>query len=374
MSAHLFDPIDLRDVHVPNRITVSPMGMHSAIEGVAGDWHLMHLGQFAISGAGLVITEAVAVTPEGRVSPFDLGLWNNEQAAGLKRITSFAATYGGARFGIQLYHAGRKASVQPSFLGHKSIAVGEGGWAPEAPSRLAYPGRNEPVALDEAAMLRVRDAFVTAAKRADSAGFDLIELHAAHGYLLHNYLSPLSNVRNDDYGGSLANRMRYPLEVFDAIRPVWPSGKALGVRISATDWAKGGWDLEQTLAFARALKERGCDYMCVSSGGCVPEQTITVGPLYQVPFAAAVREQVGMPTMAVGLIRTTDEAAQIVRDGHADMCALARGMLSNPRWAWDAAEKLGAKAFYPRQYDRATPAMRDNDSFTVRTAERAKRR
>lgn len=347
------------------------MGMHSAREGVAGDWHLMHLGQFAISGAGLVITEAVAVTPEGRVSPFDLGLWNDEQAVALKRITSFAAAYGGARFGIQLYHAGRKASVQPSFLGHKSIPVGEGGWAPEAPSQLGYPGRNAPVALDAPSMARIRDAFVAAARRADAAGFELIELHAAHGYLLHNFLSPLSNVRDDAYGGSLENRMRYPLEVFDAIRAAWPSGKALGVRVSATDWAKGGWDIEQTLAFAAALKVRGCDYMCVSSGGCVPEQNITVGPLYQVPFAAAIRTQTGMRTMAVGLIRTTDEAAGIIRNGEADMCALARGMLSNPRWAWDAAEKLGAQTFYPRQYDRATPAMRNNDSFTVRTADRA---
>jgi 2,4-dienoyl-CoA reductase-like NADH-dependent reductase (Old Yellow Enzyme family) len=371
MNAHLFDPIDLRGVHVPNRIIVSPMGMHSAVEGVAGDWHLMHLGQFAISGAGLVITEAVAVTPEGRVSPFDLGLWNDEQRSALKRITSFAATYGGARFGIQLYHAGRKASVQPSFLGHKAITAEEGGWAPEAPSRLGYRGRNEPIALDEPSMLRIRDAFVAAARRADDAGFELIELHAAHGYLLHNYLSPLSNVRNDGYGGSLANRMRYPLEVFDAIRALWPTNKALGVRVSATDWVKGGWDLEQTLAFADALKERGCDYLCVSSGGCVPEQTITVGPLYQVPFAAAVRKHAGMPTMAVGLIRTTDEAAEIVRDGHADMCALARGMLANPRWAWDAAEKLGASTFFPRQYDRAHPSMRNNDSFAVRTAGRA---
>jgi NADPH2 dehydrogenase len=366
MAPHLFEPLSLREITLPNRIVVSPMGQHSADDGVVADWHLMHLGQFAVSGAGLVFTEAVAVTPAGRVSPYDIGLWTDEQAEALTRIVDFARRYGGAVMGVQLNHSGRKGSVAPAWEGHEALKAGGRGWQPEAPSAAGYPGRNAPVALDDAGLARTRKAFADAARRADAAGFEVIELHSAHGYLLHNFLSPLANRRSDAYGGSLANRMRFPLAVFDAVRAVWPTGKALGVRVSATDWIEGGWSLADTITYAAELKARGCDFICASSGGTAPEQTIAVKPLYQVPFAQAIREAIGIATIAVGLIKQPREAEGILAAGQADLVALARGMLANPRWAWDAAEQLGASAFYPKQYDRAHPAMRNNDSFGVR--------
>jgi NADPH2 dehydrogenase len=371
MTPRLFEPFALRGVTLPNRIVVSPMGQHSAVEGVAGDWHLMHLGQFAVSGAGLVFTEAVAATPEGRVSPYDVGLWTDEQGEALARIVDFARRHGGAVMGAQLNHAGRKASVAPAWEGHEALSPAGRGWTPEAPSPAAYPGRNAPSALDEAGLVRVRQAFADAARRADAAGFDVLELHAAHGYLLHNFLSPLANRRTDSFGGALADRMRYPLEVFDAIRAAWPERKAFGVRVSATDWIAGGWTLDDSVVFAKELKARGCDFICASSGGTAPEQAIEVKPLYQVPFAQAIRERAGIPAIAVGLITQPREAEGILLDGQADLVALARGMLANPRWAWTAAEQLGAAAFFPKQYDRAHPAMRNNDSFGVRRLRQA---
>jgi NADPH2 dehydrogenase len=366
MAPRLFEPLNLREITLPNRIVVSPMGQHSADGGIVADWHLMHLGQFAVSGAGLVFTEAVAVTPEGRVSPYDIGLWTDEQGRALTRIVDFAKRFGGAVMGVQLNHSGRKGSVAPAWEGHEALQPGGRGWHPEAPSAAGYPGRNDPVALDEAGLARVVQAFADAAERADAAGFDVIELHSAHGYLLHNFLSPLANRRSDAHGGSLTNRMRFPLAVFDAVRAVWPTGKALGVRVSATDWVPGGWSLSDTIAYARELKARGCDFICASSGGTAPEQKIEVKPLYQVPFAEAIRAETGIVTIAVGLIKQPREAEGILAAGQADLVALARGMLANPRWAWTAAEELGAAVFFPKQYDRAHPAMRNNDSFGVR--------
>lgn len=359
----LFTSFRMRDVTLANRIVVSPMGMHSAVDGVAGDWHLMHLGQFAVSGAGLVITEAVAVEPRGRVSRFCLGLWNEAQIEGLKRVLGFCRQHGSARFGIQLNHSGRKGSVGTSWEGQKAVVPADGGWELLGPSALAYPGRNLPKAMDKGEIARTIDDFAGAASRADQAGFDLIELHAAHGYLLHNFLSPVTNRRDDDYGGSAEGRMRFVLEVFDAVRAAFPAGKVVGVRVSATDWIEGGWNEAETVALSRALAARGCDYMCVSSGGIAPEQQITVGPLYQVPFSERVRKEAHIPTMAVGLITQAADANAIVAEGRADLVALARGMLYNPRWAWHAAEELGAEAAFPVQYDRAHPSMRDSAAF-----------
>jgi 2,4-dienoyl-CoA reductase-like NADH-dependent reductase (Old Yellow Enzyme family) len=365
MPSHLFSPITLGAMPLRNRIVVSPMGMHSAVDGVAADWHLMHLGQFAVSGAGLVITEAVAVEPRGRVSRGDLGLWSDEQVKGFLRIRSFYDTYGSARLGVQLGHAGRKGSVTTSWEGQGAVPVGAGGWETLSASAIAYPGRNTPTAIDRSEMIRVREMFATAARNAARAGFELIELHAAHGYLLHNFLSPLTNRRDDAYGGSLANRMRFPLEVFAAVRDAVPPGMPVGARVSATDWAPNGWELPDTLEFCAALKAAGCAFVCASSGGSVPEQQIPVGPLYQVPFAKALREATGLPAMAVGLITEPEQAESIVASGQADLVALGRTMLYQPRWPWLAAERLGANADYPRQYDRAHPSMRRSAAFNV---------
>ena len=361
----LFTPLSLRETTLSNRIVVSPMGQHSAEDGLAGDWHLMHLGQFAVSGPGLVITEAVAVEPRGRVSRGDLGLWSDAQASALARIVAFCRAHGGAKLGIQLYHAGRKGSVSKSWERQLAIPPASGGWEILGPSASPYPGRATPIALDAAGIAAIRAGFVAATRRADDAGFDLIELHAAHGYLLHNFLSPLANARTDAYGGSLENRMRLTLEVFDAVRAAWPGAKPLGVRVSATDWAPGGWTETDCLALCAALQSRGCDYICASSGGTTPEQSIRVAPLYQVPFAERIRRELAIPTMAVGLITEPLQANGIVAQGRADLVALARGMLYDPRWAWHAAEALGADAYFPPQYDRAHPSMRRNDSFKV---------
>jgi 2,4-dienoyl-CoA reductase-like NADH-dependent reductase (Old Yellow Enzyme family) len=367
----LFTPFRLRDVEFANRIVVSPMGQHSAEAGIAADWHHMHLGQFAVSGAGLVITEAVAIEPRGRVSRGCLGIWNDEQAQALGRIVSFCRKYGTARMGIQLSHSGRKGSVSTSWEGARPVGVDKGGWTTLAPSALAYPGRIAPAQLSVDDIATLIDQFGQAARRAHAAGFDLIELHAAHGYLLHNFLSPLTNFREDGYGGSLQGRLRFVLEIFDAVRAHFPAGKPVGVRVSATDWIAGGWDMEGTLALCEALKARDCDYICVSSGGTAPEQTIPVGPLYQVPFSARIRREAAIPTMAVGLITEPKEAEAVLRDGRADLIAIGRGMLMNPRWAWRAADELGAEADFPPQYERAHPSLRRNDGFKVIPTSRA---
>lgn len=365
-SPALFTPYTLRDVTLDNRIVVSPMGQHSAEDGFANDWHLAHLGQLAVSGAGLLITEAAAVDPRGRISPGCLGIWSDDHIAGYRRIIDFARTHGQTKMGIQLGHSGRKGSVSQSWFGQESLADTNGGWEIFNPSPIAYPGRKTPTEIDRATMDEVVAQFAAAARRSEEAGFDVIEIHAAHGYLIHAFLTPLLNQRTDEYGGSLENRMRFGLEVFRAVRDSFPAGKAIGVRVSATDWIEGGWTLEEAVAFSRELKKLGCDYICASTGGVAPEQQIPVGPLYQVNFAETIRREADIVTMAVGLITEPEDANRVVADGRADLVALGRAMLYNPRWPWHAAEKLGCQTFYPVQYDRAHPSMRRNNAFIVK--------
>jgi 2,4-dienoyl-CoA reductase-like NADH-dependent reductase (Old Yellow Enzyme family) len=365
MSA-LFSKFKMRDLELDNRIVVSPMGQYSGDNGSATDWHMMHLGHLAVSGAGLLITEATAVNPEGRLSKTDLGLFSDENEAALNRVISFCRRYGDAKLGIQLYHGGRKSSISTAWEGQKAIPLDKGGWTPHSASDVAYPGRNNPQALDEAGIRREIGAFAKAAERANRIGFDMIEIHAAHGYLIHNFLSPFANKRTDGYGGSLQGRMRFAIEIYEAIRKVWPDHKPLGMRISATDWVEGGWTLDDSVELAKELKKRGCDYITASSGGSVPEQQLNVGPGYQVPFAERIRTESGMATMAVGLITEARQAEDIIASGKADMVALGRGMLFNPRWPWHAAMELGQRVYYPPQYERSHPQMRAGDFLKPR--------
>jgi 2,4-dienoyl-CoA reductase-like NADH-dependent reductase (Old Yellow Enzyme family) len=355
-EAALFQPVRLRSLTVANRVWVSPMCQYSAdgLDGMPTDWHLVHLGALAQGGAGLVMTEATAVSPEGRISAWDLGIWNDAQRDALARIVSFVHDRG-AVAAIQLAHAGRKASTYPEWRGHGTQPVAEGGWTTVGPSAAAFEGYATPMALDESGIAKVVTDFAAAARRAVDAGFDVIELHAAHGYLLHQFLSPLSNKRTDDYGGSLENRMRFPLELFDAVRAVFPADRPVTMRVSGTDWVEGGWDVEQTIQFARALKDRGCAAIHVSSGGLDPRQQIPIGPGYQVPVARAVKRAVDMPVVAVGLITGFEQAEAIVGTGDADLVALARGMLYDPRWPWHAAAALGGTVKAPSQYLRSQP-------------------
>lgn len=355
MSA-LFSPISLGKLQLKNRIAIAPMCQYSAEEGSATSWHLIHLGHLALSGAGLLFIEATAVEPEGRISPADLGLWSDANEEALGGVLRAVRQHSSMPIAIQLGHAGRKASTSAPWHGGHVVPPQEGGWQTLAPSALPYDeGGDAPIALDEAGLQRVRDAFAAAARRADRLGIDAIEVHAAHGYLLHQFLSPLSNRRDDQYGGSLHGRMRFPLEVFDAVRASFSADKPVGIRVSATDWVDGGWDLEQTVAFAKELQQRGCAFIDVSSGGLSPLQRIALGPGYQVPFAERIKRESGMPTIAVGMITEADQAEGIVGAGMADMVALARGMLYNPRWPWHAAVKLGAHVDAPPQYWRAQP-------------------
>ena len=352
----LFSPYSLGELNLKNRIVIAPMCQYSAENGDASDWHLMHLGQLAMSGAGLLILEATAVEPLGRISPADLGLWSDANEQALARVLTAIRKYADMPIGIQLGHAGRKASSQAPWDGGQLIAPGDGGWIPAAPSPVALSDRESaPAALDAQGMSRIRQAFVAAAKRAVRLELNLIELHAAHGYLLHQFLSPLSNQRTDAYGGSLENRMRFALEVFEAVREVVPGHIPVGARLSATDWVPGGWDLDQSLAFSRALQARGVSFLHVSSGGLSPAQKIPVGPNYQVPFAQSIRQATGLPVIAVGLITEADQAEAIVAHGQADLVALARAMLFDPRWPWHAAAQLGATVDAPRQYWRSEP-------------------
>jgi 2,4-dienoyl-CoA reductase-like NADH-dependent reductase (Old Yellow Enzyme family) len=352
----LFSPIALGGLTLKNRIAIAPMCQYSAQDGSATSWHTIHLGHLALSGAGILFIEATAVTPEGRISPDDLGLWSDANEQALGNVLQAVRAHSHMPIAIQLAHAGRKASTHVPWQGGKSIPSNAGGWTTVAPSALPFAEQDEtPLALDEAGLKRVRDAFVAAAMRAQRLGIDAIEVHAAHGYLLHQFLSPLSNRREDRYGGALENRLRFPLEVFEAIRAAFPADKPVGVRVSATDWVDGGWDIEQTAAFAQALKQRGCDFIDVSSGGLSPLQKIPLGPGYQVPFAARIRAETGMPTIAVGLITEAEQAEDIIASGQADMVALARGMLYDPRWPWHAAARLGAQVDAPPQYWRSQP-------------------
>ncbi len=359
MPSQLFTPIALRSLELANRIVVAPMCQYSAQEGTVGDWHLMHLGQFAVSGAGLVFVEATGVEAAGRITPGCVGLYSDENEAALQRVVRFFRAYGNARIGIQLAHAGRKASTALPWQGGKPLPQDSGGWQTYGPSALPYgPDWHQPQALDETGLQRVKAAFVAAAERALRADFDTVEVHSAHGYLLHQFLSPISNRREDAYGGSLENRMRFPLEVFEAVRALWPEDRPLGVRFSASDWIEGGWDLDSSIVYAQALGERGCDYIDVSSGGLAPAQKIVSGPGYQTRFAAEIRRASGVPVMAVGSIAEPLQAETILTSGQADMIALARGMLFDPRWPWHAAQALGAQAAFPPQYQRAHPSLR----------------
>ncbi|MGH9598536.1 MAG: NADH:flavin oxidoreductase/NADH oxidase [Terracidiphilus sp.] len=353
MGNPLFSPFQLRSVEFDNRIGVSPMCQYSCEDGFATDWHLVHLGSRAQGGAGVVIAEASAVLAEGRISPADLGIWKDAHIPALERIASFVHSQG-ARAGIQLAHAGRKASMTPA--GDRLVPPEEGGWQPVGPSAVAFgPHYAVPQALDQAGIDEIVEAFRRAARRALSAGFDLVEIHAAHGYLLHQFLSPLANRRTDGYGGSFENRARLPLEVVTAVRADWPAHLPLFVRISATDWVEGGWSPDESVQLARLLGEHGVDLVDVSSGGMVPGATIPVAPGYQVPFAARIRREAGIATAAVGLITEPAQADAIVANGEADLILMARQMLRDPYWPLHAADALGLPAAWPVQYLRAAP-------------------
>ncbi|MEO8156855.1 MAG: NADH:flavin oxidoreductase/NADH oxidase [Betaproteobacteria bacterium] len=358
MSAQLFTPFAMRGLTLPNRVVVSPMCQYMSSNGSANDWHLMHLGQFAMGAAGLIITEATHVSPVGRITPRCLGLYSDENEATLRHVVDFCRKHGVAKIGIQLAHAGRKGSTRSPFEGGKPLAPGEGGWKTLAPSALPYgPDWPVPEALSTSGLADITQQFVESARRALRIGFDLIELHAAHGYLLHQFLSPISNQRSDAYGGSLENRMRFPLAVFDAVRAVWPQERALGVRVSASDWVDGGWTPEETVMFAQQLKARGCDFIDASSGALDPRQQIAFGPGYNVPFAEKIRKGAGIATMAVGMITKPAQAEAIIAGGKADLVALARAVMDDPRWAWHAARELGAETAYAPNYVRCSPAV-----------------
>ncbi|MBV8849259.1 MAG: NADH:flavin oxidoreductase/NADH oxidase [Methylobacteriaceae bacterium] len=354
---HLFTPLKLGSLELANRIVIAPMCQYSANEGSAGDWHMIHLGHLVLAGAGMMILEATAVSARGRISPGDLGLYSDENEAALARVLKAIRTYSPIKVAIQLAHAGRKGSSRAPWDGGTQIRPDEpGGWKSEAPSAVPHAADEAPPeALDHAGLARVREAFATAAKRAARLGFDGIEVHGAHGYLLHQFLSPIANKRTDEYGGSLENRMRFPIEVFDAVRAAFPAEKPVWMRISATDWVPNGWDIEGTVALSKALKQRGCAAIHVTTGGVSPQQAIKIAPGYQVPYARRVKSEVGLPTIAVGLITEAEQAEAIIANGEADAVSLARAMLYDPRWPWHAAAKLGAKVAAPKQYWRSQP-------------------
>ncbi|WP_298231439.1 NADH:flavin oxidoreductase/NADH oxidase [uncultured Azohydromonas sp.] len=353
----LFEPLSLGAMRLSNRIVIAPMCQYSAREGTPGDWHLIHVGNLALSGAGLLILEATAVSPEGRISPFDLGLYSDDNEAGLARVLQAVRAHSPMPIAIQLAHAGRKGSSRAPWEGGAQIRPGEPlGWKTVAPSPVPHGADEDPPeALDAEGIRKVREDFVAAARRAARLGLDGIELHFAHGYLLHQFLSPLANQRGDAYGGSLENRMRLPLEVFDAVREAFPAERPVWARISATDWVPGGWDIEGTVALSQALKARGCAAIHVTTGGLSPAQAIRIGPGYQVPYAQRVKADVGLPTLAVGLITEPHQAQAIIAEGEADAVSLARAMIYDPRWPWHAAAALGAQVFAPPQYWRCQP-------------------
>ncbi|MCX9155743.1 NADH:flavin oxidoreductase/NADH oxidase [Niveibacterium sp. 24ML] len=349
--SQLFTPYSIGPLQLENRIVIAPMCTYSAEDGHATDWHRIHLGQLAFSGAGLLIIEATAIEPEGRISPADLGLWSDSTAAALGDVLKSVRKYSAMPIAIQLAHAGRKAGSAPPWL-----PAQRGDWQTVAPSAQAFNDIDAaPAALDSAGLQRVLQGFVSAAQRAHRIGIDAIEIHAAHGYLLHQFLSPLSNLRTDEYGGSPENRMRFPLAVFDAVRESVPTSMPVGIRISATDWVAGGWDIEQSVVLAQALAKRDCAFIHVSSGGLSPLQAITPTPNYQVPLAARIRSESGLPTIAVGMVTEAEQAEAIIANGHADMVGVARVMLYNPHWPWHAAAKLGAQISAPPQYWRSHP-------------------
>jgi 2,4-dienoyl-CoA reductase-like NADH-dependent reductase (Old Yellow Enzyme family) len=356
MSA-LFSPIKLRGLSLPNRIMVAPMCQYSADDGAANDWHFTHMNTMALSGAAMFCIEATHVEAIGRITPGCLGLWNDATEAALKPILASIRKHSKAAVAMQLAHAGRKGSSHQPWKGGQQIPLGEGGWQAVGPSAVPHKeGELAPTELDAAGLARIRDAFVAAAQRAERLGIDALELHFAHGYLIHEFLSPIANKRTDQYGGSLQNRMRYPLELYDAVRAAFPQSRPVGVKVSATDWVEGGWDVEQTIELVKELKQRGLDWVDVSSGGVSPLQKIPLSPGYQVPFAEKIRQATGVTTMAVGLITEAKQAEDIVASGKADMVALARGMLYDPRWGWHAAAELGGMVDAPPQYWRSQPS------------------
>ncbi|MDR3514832.1 MAG: NADH:flavin oxidoreductase/NADH oxidase [Azospirillaceae bacterium] len=356
----LFSPFTFGPITIPNRVVVAPMCQYSANDGCASDWHLAHLMQLGTSGAGLVVVEATAVERRGRISHGDLGLYSDDNEAALGRVLGAARRVAGptTRFGIQIGHAGRKASTQAPWDGGGPLKGHEDPWPVVAPSALPFDDHYPvPATLDAAGLEHIVAAFAETARRAARIGFDVVEVHAAHGYLLHQFLSPLSNHRDDAFGGTADNRRRFPLQVLQAVRTALPATVALGIRISATDWVDGGLTVADSAAFVAAAREAGADYVCVSSGGLVPHVRIPTAPGYQVPFAAEIRATTGMATRAVGLIAAADQAEAILTAGHADMIALARAFLDDPRWAWHAADRLGATLERAPQYQRAAAAL-----------------
>ena len=356
MSA-LFSPFRVGALELANRIVIAPMCQYSAVNGCMTDWHVIHLGHLALSGAALLTIEATAVLPEGRITYADVGLWNDATEAAIARTLESIRHWSDMPIAIQLAHAGRKASTEVPWKGGVQIPPDHpNGWQTVAPSAIPYQdGEQPPVALDRDGLTRVREAFASAAQRAARLGIGAVQLHCAHGYLLHEFLSPLSNRRDDEYGGSLENRMRFPLEVFEAVRSAFPTDRVVTMRVSGTDWVGAGWDIEQTIVFAQALEARGCAAIHVSSGGLSPSQQIPLGPSYQVPLARAVKKATRIPVIAVGLITEFEQAEAIVGTGDADFIALARTILYNPRWPWHAAAHFGAQVKAPDQYLRSQP-------------------
>ena len=355
----LFSPYNLRDVQFSNRITVAPMCQYSAVDGTPGDWHLMHLGHLAISGAGLLICEATGVSPEGRITPDCTGLYSDENEAAFAKLVAFCRSISPVRMGIQLGHAGRKGSTRAPWLDGGPLTAEEGAWETPAPSPVPYlDSWDAPREMDAIELEQVKTDFVASTRRAARVGFELVEIHMAHGYLLHQFLSPITNQRTDEYGGDLEGRMRYPLEIFEAVRGEFPSERPVTVRVSASDWIEGGWDLDQSEELSKRLRDLGCDLIHVSSGGLDQRQRILTGPGYQIGMSERIRRAVGIPTMAVGEITNAIQAETIIRSGQADAVALARGLLWDPRWVWKAAVELGAEIDLPAPYARANPALR----------------
>ncbi len=356
--SRLFSSLRVGGLELRNRIVIAPMCQYSADEGRATDWHVIHLGHLALSGAALLTIEATAVSPEGRISARDLGLWSDATEAALGKTLDSVRRWSDMPIAIQLAHAGRKASTRVPWEGGAQVPPDQpGGWQTVAPSPIPFAaGQHPPLALDRRALAEIRSAFATAARRAARLGIDAVQIHGAHGYLVHQFLSPLSNRREDEYGGSLENRMRFPLEVFDAVREAFPAERPVSMRVSGTDWVAGGWDIDQTITFAKALEARGCSAVHVSSGGLSPAQQIPIGPSYQVPLARAVKSCITLPVIAVGLITDFDQAEAIVGTGDADLVALARAILYDPRWPWHAAAHLGASVKAPNQYLRSQPS------------------
>jgi 2,4-dienoyl-CoA reductase-like NADH-dependent reductase (Old Yellow Enzyme family) len=362
----LFTPIQLRQLEIQNRVMVSPMCQYSATEGSPGPWHHMHLGQFAASGVGLLCIEMTNIEAAGRITPHCMGLYSDDNESALRQVVNFCKDIADTPIALQLAHAGRKASSARPWEGRKPILPSDGGWEIVAPSAIALQDDTPvPRELDSTEITDMVNKFANAARRAERIGIDALELHAAHGYLLHQFLSPISNRRTDKYGGSLDNRMRFVLEVFEATRAAWPATKPLGIRLSATDWIDGGWGVDQSIVLCKLLKQSGCDWIDVSSGGLAPDQVVPVGPGFQVPLSEQIRQETGMATIAVGLITEPRQAETILSEGKADIVALGRGMLYNPRWVWHAADELGAQIEYPVRYQRCRPSQ-DDDVFGER--------